>query len=117
MTHPVDAQVGKTLRNARKLRGMSQTDLGRKLGLSFQQVQKYELGTNRVAASRLFEVSQALDLPVTAFFPDQEVATSEAELSTEEAKLIRALRAVKPEVRTAVANLCEAAMEGERHAS
>jgi len=53
---------------ARKLRGMSQTDLAKPLGLSFQQVQKFERGTNRVSAGRLFAVSRILELPISFFF-------------------------------------------------
>ena len=68
MTHPVDAHVGKKLKQIRTLRRLSQTEVARKLDLSFQQIQKYEIGSNRVAASRLFELSQILDVPPSYFF-------------------------------------------------
>jgi len=68
MSHPVDVHVGKKLKQIRTLRRLSQTDVARKLELSFQQIQKYEVGSNRVAASRLFELSQILDVPPAFFF-------------------------------------------------
>jgi transcriptional regulator with XRE-family HTH domain len=68
--HPVDIHVGARVRARRKLLGMSQTDLGDAIGLSFQQVQKYENATNRISASRLYELSRVLDVPVEHFFED-----------------------------------------------
>ena len=68
MSHPVDIHVGRKLKQIRTLRRLSQTDVARKLNLSFQQIQKYEIGSNRVAASRLFELSQILDVPTAYFF-------------------------------------------------
>jgi transcriptional regulator with XRE-family HTH domain len=68
MSHPVDVHVGRRLKQIRTLRRMSQTDVARKLSLSFQQIQKYEIGSNRIAASRLFELSQVLGVPTSYFF-------------------------------------------------
>lgn len=68
MSHPIDVHVGKRLKQMRRLRRMSQTDVAKRLDLSFQQVQKYEIGSNRIAASRLFELSQILDVPTSYFF-------------------------------------------------
>ena len=68
MSHPVDVHVGRRLKQIRSLRRMSQTDVARRLKLSFQQIQKYEIGSNRVAASRLFELSRILDVPTSYFF-------------------------------------------------
>jgi transcriptional regulator with XRE-family HTH domain len=68
VAHPVDTHVGKRVRMRRLMLGMSQTILGDALGLSFQQVQKYEKGTNRVGASRLQHISQILQVPVEFFF-------------------------------------------------
>jgi len=68
MAHPVDAHVGRRLKQARTLRRLSQTDVARKLDLSFQQIQKYEIGSNRVAASRLFDLAQILDVTPGYFF-------------------------------------------------
>ena len=66
--HPVDVHVGSRVRLRRTLRGMSQGRLGDALGLTFQQVQKYERGTNRIGASRLYALSRVLDVPVGFFF-------------------------------------------------
>ncbi|MEL6452443.1 MAG: helix-turn-helix transcriptional regulator [Pseudomonadota bacterium] len=68
MSHPVDVHVGKRLKQIRTLRRMSQTDVAKQLSLSFQQIQKYEIGSNRIAASRLFELSRILDVPTSYFF-------------------------------------------------
>ncbi len=67
---PIDVHVGTRLRVRRTLLGMSQTDLGDALGVTFQQVQKYERGMNRISASRLFDLSRVLDVPVEYFFGD-----------------------------------------------
>lgn len=67
---PVDALVGARIRLRRTLLGMSQEKLGAALGLTFQQVQKYERGTNKVGASRLYEMSKVLDVPIGFFFDD-----------------------------------------------
>jgi transcriptional regulator with XRE-family HTH domain len=73
-THPIDVHVGKRVRLRRRMLGLSQTQLGEHLGLTFQQVQKYELGSNRVSASKLFEIAQALNVSITYFFQDIEGA-------------------------------------------
>ena len=67
---PVDAHVGTRIKLRRTLMGMSQERLGESLGLTFQQVQKYERGVNRVGASRLFDLSRVLDVPISFFFDD-----------------------------------------------
>ncbi len=64
----VDAHVGSRMRQRRSLLGMSQGQLGEVLGLTFQQVQKYERGTNRVGASRLWDLARALNVPVSFFY-------------------------------------------------
>lgn len=68
--NPVDVHVGARVRLRRTLLGMSQERLGDALGLTFQQVQKYERGANRVGASRLFDLAKALQVPVGFFFDD-----------------------------------------------
>ena len=67
---PIDVHVGARIRLRRTLLGMSQERLGEALGLTFQQVQKYERGVNRVGASRLFDLSRVLDVPISFFFDD-----------------------------------------------
>ncbi len=75
---PIDVHVGTRIRLRRTLLGMSQERLGEALGLTFQQVQKYERGVNRVGASRLFDLSRILDVPISFFFDDmpENLATS-----------------------------------------
>jgi transcriptional regulator with XRE-family HTH domain len=68
MKHPVDAHVGQRIRQRRWMSGMTQQQLAEKVGIKFQQIQKYETGMNRVSASRLFDVALALDVPVSFFF-------------------------------------------------
>lgn len=68
--NPIDVHVGARVRLRRTLLGMSQEKLGEALGLTFQQVQKYERGANRVGASRLFDLARVLDVPVSFFFDD-----------------------------------------------
>lgn len=68
MTHPVDVHVGKRIRHRRWLVGMTQQQLAEQVGIKFQQIQKYETGANRVSASRLWDIADALDVPVSFFF-------------------------------------------------
>jgi len=67
---PIDVHVGSRIRLRRTLLGLSQERLGDALGLTFQQIQKYERGVNRVGASRLFDLSRVLDVPISFFFDD-----------------------------------------------
>ena len=68
MAHPVDLHVGKRIRQRRWLVGMTQQQLAEQVGIKFQQVQKYETGANRVSASRHWDISEAMDVPVNFFF-------------------------------------------------
>jgi transcriptional regulator with XRE-family HTH domain len=70
MPHPVDVHVGARVRQRRTLLGMTQTTLGKAIGLTFQQVQKYERGANRIGSSRLFDLSRVLEVPIEYFFGD-----------------------------------------------
>jgi len=70
--NPIDVHVGSRIRLRRNMLGMSQEKLGDRLDLTFQQVQKYERGANRVGASRLHEISRVLDVPVTFFYDDMD---------------------------------------------
>lgn len=81
MTNPkapneIDVAVGRNVRRIRNMIGMSQEALGEKLGLTFQQVQKYEKGTNRISASKLVAVSQALDCSIAQLFADVDASTN-----------------------------------------
>lgn len=77
--NPVDIHVGSRVRLRRTLLGMSQEKLGTAVGLTFQQIQKYERGANRIGSSRLFQFAQVLDVPVSFFFDDmpEEIARSQ----------------------------------------
>lgn len=66
--HPIDLTVGARVLNLRMTRKMTQTDLADKIGVSFQQLQKYERGANRISASRLWRIAVALEAPMTYFF-------------------------------------------------
>jgi transcriptional regulator with XRE-family HTH domain len=68
--NPVDVHVGSRVRLRRNMLGLSQEKLGEALGLTFQQVQKYERGANRIGASRLLELSRILDVPVSFFYDE-----------------------------------------------
>lgn len=68
MAHPVDVHVGKRIRHRRWLVGMTQQQLAEQVGIKFQQIQKYETGSNRVSASRLWDISETLDVDVSFFF-------------------------------------------------
>ena len=68
MTHPVDVHVGKRVRHRRWLIGMTQQQLAEQVGIKFQQIQKYETGANRISASRLWDIAEALEVPVSFFF-------------------------------------------------
>ncbi|MFC2969694.1 helix-turn-helix domain-containing protein [Acidimangrovimonas pyrenivorans] len=68
MKHPVDAHVGKRIRHRRWMVGMTQQQLADKVGIKFQQIQKYETGMNRVSASRLWDIADALSVPISFFF-------------------------------------------------
>jgi transcriptional regulator with XRE-family HTH domain len=76
MPDPLDVQVGSRIRLQRKMKNLSQSDLGRAVGVTFQQILKYESGTNRVSASRLQLIAEALHVPVALFFEGPGVATS-----------------------------------------
>ncbi|MEX5727302.1 transcriptional regulator with XRE-family HTH domain [Rhodovulum iodosum] len=68
MKHPVDVHVGKRIRHRRWMVGMTQQQLAEHVGIKFQQIQKYETGMNRVSASRLWDIADALEVPVSFFF-------------------------------------------------
>ncbi len=80
--NPIDAHVGTRVRLRRMLLGMSQEKLGEHLGLTFQQVQKYEKGVNRIGASRLFDLSRVLGVPVQFFYDEAPAELVDAPLAT-----------------------------------
>ncbi len=113
---PIDIHVGQRVRARRKMLGLSQTQLGDELGVTFQQVQKYERGTNRIGSSRLFKVSSTLDVPIAYFFEgaetklpgyQQQEAVSENAMEREETReLVDAYyRIADPRIRTKIIGL------------
>ncbi len=79
MKHPVDIHVGKRIRHRRWMVGMTQQQLAEHVGIKFQQIQKYETGMNRVSASRLWDISEALEVPVSFFFEGLERKDGQSE--------------------------------------
>lgn len=75
--NPIDIHVGSRVRLRRMLLSMSQEKLGDQMGLTFQQIQKYEKGTNRIGASRLHNIAQILEVPVQFFFDDAPLAAGQ----------------------------------------
>jgi transcriptional regulator with XRE-family HTH domain len=128
--NPVDQHVGSRVRLRRMLLGMNQERLGESMGLTFQQVQKYEKGVNRIGASRLFQISKILDVPVQFFFeeaphiadgnpvrgmaePDSEAFILEFLNSREGLELNRAfVKIADPKVRKSVVDLVRALSSG-----
>jgi transcriptional regulator with XRE-family HTH domain len=109
--HPVDLHVGKRLHDLRRFKGISQTDLAKKLSLTFQQIQKYEKGHNRLSASRLYEAAEFMQVPVDYFFRGISKDTSTADLiadplsCNESIDLIRCYWQLNEKVRGAVRGL------------
>ncbi len=97
MAHPFDVEIGRRVRDARLAKGLNQTELGAALGISFQQVQKYEKGGNRIGSGRLWIISKTLDLPITYFFDglDGETSKQAADRAVEEALPLRTLRTAR----------------------
>jgi transcriptional regulator with XRE-family HTH domain len=127
--NPIDRHVGSRVRMRRMMVSMSQEKLGERLGITFQQVQKYEKGTNRIGASRLQQISSILAVPVSFFFegaPDGEPAAGFAEtgnpayvsdfLATAEGlALSKAFMKVSdPKVRRRIVDLVEAMVANEK---
>ena len=88
---PVDVEVGHRIRIERLSRGLSQTALANQLGVTFQQVQKYEKGVNRVGAGRLTKIAEVLGVPVSTFFSGKEVLESEQAKDGDEASPLKLL--------------------------
>jgi transcriptional regulator with XRE-family HTH domain len=100
MKHPVDAHVGKRIRHRRWMIGMTQQQLAERVGIKFQQIQKYETGMNRVSASRLWDISETLGVPVAFFYEglegDQEAAEGSIDMmgDKEAMELVRSYYAI-----------------------
>lgn len=93
---PIDMHVGRQLRLARELAGLTQSDIGAELNMSFQVVQKYEQGEIRVSASRLFQLADLLGKPVDYFFDGIDAAASgPPDIDRAEIELVRAFRLIR----------------------
>ena len=121
-----DTYVGSRVRIRRKMLGMSQEKLGEQLGITFQQVQKYEKGANRIGASRLQTISQVLEVPIGYFFPQEPAAAggmgesaqsdyiSDFMMSSEGIELNRAFAQIKdPKLRRKVIELVRSMASSE----
>ncbi len=113
--NPTDLHVGGRLRHRRQQLGMTQTELGRAIGLTLQQVQKYERGINRVSCSRLYDLSHALHVSVSYFFeglPDaiaDDAAAAESVVNQETKEFVRAYYGISdPNLRSQVWELAKA---------
>jgi transcriptional regulator with XRE-family HTH domain len=107
MSHPVDVQVGRNLRRIRLAKGLSQTDLAIELDMSFQQIQKFEIGSNRLSASRLHELAQIFDVPVSAFF--------EGIVTGIDADIVRTVAAIEDaRIRTRIVDFIKSLAEDEQ---
>jgi transcriptional regulator with XRE-family HTH domain len=109
-----DVEVGQRIRARRMAKGMSQTELGNLLGVTFQQVQKYERGINRVGAGRLVRVAEALEVPVSFFFGATDIGSADTRAilgfldTTYSLRLLRAFsRIPQSEVQRAIVELVE----------
>jgi transcriptional regulator with XRE-family HTH domain len=117
-----DAEIGLLIRAQRKQLGLSQTDLAERIGVTFQQVQKYENGTNRISIGRLTRIAEALDVPPTFFFArETKSGVASATKSREFLAADGALRLIKAfdrfpsrEMRTSFVELAESIAKGER---
>lgn len=108
---PVDINAGAFLRAFRAWRGMSQEELGKAVGVTFQQIQKYERGANRMAASTLYYISRALDVSIIEFFAGLDGVlpnTKHLWLSKDEIRLLKTYRSIRePDAQKHVIKLVE----------
>ncbi len=111
--HPIDKLVGKRVRQARIQKAVTQQELGEKLGITFQQVQKYETGFNRISSSRLWEISQIIGKPVNWFFARE---TQEVELDKDFIRFYQAWQKMEkyPQVRK-IFNKLQSLVESLEH--
>lgn len=118
MFHPIDVYVGKRVRFKRKVMGYTQSDLGERVGLTFQQIQKYEKGENRVSASKLFQIAETLNTCVSFFFEGyaeaQESAVSNEVLvdDKQSINLVQSFKAIKnPKLKKRIMMLIDSVSE------
>ena len=117
MTNSIDVYVGSRLRRRRRLLGLTQANPGEQVGIRFQQIQKYECAANRISASRLFDLSEALHVPVQYFYDglsdkdaanDSDVLPSDVLSQRETMELVRAYYSLGEEPRRRLLDLAKA---------
>jgi transcriptional regulator with XRE-family HTH domain len=112
---PVDIHVGRQVRLARELNGLTQVEVGRRLGMSFQVIQKYEQGEIRVSASRLYQLARLFERPVEFFFAGLDGAqlpANDGEFGRREVELVRAFRVIgNPDVQQRLLQLVRGVAE------
>lgn len=119
----VDSFIGRRMRQFRWVRGISQADLARCLSVEPEQINAYESGTSRVAAAQLFQISEAMDVPVTAFFegmgvtPESGPTGSQKVLSAREAQMLSHFKRMSDRQQDAVLSMAHAMAEQMRRAS
>jgi transcriptional regulator with XRE-family HTH domain len=117
MFHPIDLHVGKRIRFKRKMIGLTQSDLGGKVDLTFQQIQKYEKGENRVSASKLYQIAQILDTNVSFFFDGYNDIVNEREEITDDKQsvdLVKSFKSIKnPKVKKRIMMLIDSVIDEE----
>ncbi|WP_165190565.1 helix-turn-helix domain-containing protein [Caulobacter soli] len=121
--HPIDRHVGALIRLRRRALKISQTELATAVGVTFQQVQKYERGANRVSASKLYEIAQKLDTPLVAFFEGLDGPVEEGRTPRDEVirfldqpgshALVKAFSGLRPQVRGQLVALAQALATAE----
>jgi len=114
MKHPVDVHVGKRIRHQRWMVGMTQQQLAEKVGIKFQQVQKYETGMNRVSASRLWDIAETLGVSIGFFFEGangEKAAPIDMMADKEAVELVRSYFAIPQEQRRRLFELAKVLSE------
>ncbi len=116
--HPVDVHVGRRARERRTLEGMSQSAVAEKLGLTFQQLQRYERGANRISASRLYELAQMFDVSVSYFYEGMEEGKSAPDDTLTKRETLELVRAyyniTDPALRDCIRKMTQAVAKLER---
>lgn len=109
-THPIDIAVGRRIAALRMGRGMTQTQLGQAMGVTFQQVQKYESGRNRISASKMYEAAQALDARVSDLFDgiEADMVTAPDQITPAERRLLKAIKSLDQREIGALADCAQA---------
>ncbi|MFZ8864260.1 MAG: helix-turn-helix domain-containing protein [Rickettsiales bacterium] len=116
MFHPIDLHVGKRVRFKRKMMGLTQSDLGAKVDLTFQQIQKYEKGENRISASKLYQIAQILDTTVSFFFDGFNELQEQKEITDDRQSidLVQSFKSIKnPKVKKRIMMLIESVIDEE----